>query len=103
LLARIAQGGGTAYLSTADAELRVWSTSQDILAAQTSLMAEIDRQEIEIGAARERLAMSGALLLFYGLSLWSVWYWRGRELTDDSSQLASLDFSDSGDGGGFEG
>ena len=68
-----------------------------------AVMAEIDRQEIEVGAARERPAMSGALLFVYGLSLWSVWYWRGRQLTEDGAQLASMDLPDSSDGGGFEG
>ena len=65
-----------------------------------AVMAEIDQQEIELGAARERPAMSGLLALFYGLSLWSVWYWRGRPEPGDSMHMADLDFSD-GDGGGF--
>ena len=68
-----------------------------------AVMAEIDRQEIEVGAALERPTISGALLFVYGLSLWSVWYWRGRQLTEDGAQLASMDFPDSSDGGGFEG
>jgi len=66
-----------------------------------AVMAEIDRAEIGVGAARERPAMSGILGFIYGLSLWSVWYWRGRQLPGDSSmQVADLDFPD-GDGGGF--
>ena len=66
-----------------------------------AVMAEIDRAEIGDGAARERPAMSGILAFIYGLSLWSVWYWRGRQLPGDSSmQVADLDLPD-GDGGGF--
>jgi len=66
-----------------------------------AVMAEIDRAEINLGAARERPAMSGVLAFIYGLSLWSVWYWRGRQLPGDGSmQMAELDFPD-GDGGGF--
>ena len=48
--------------------------------------------------------MSGVLFFVYGLSLWSVWYWQGRQLPEDGVQLAGLDFSDGGDGaGGFDG
>ena len=66
-----------------------------------AVMAEIDRAEIDVGAARERPAMSGILGFIYGLSLWSVWYWRGRQLPGDSSmQMADLDFPE-GDGGGL--
>ena len=67
-----------------------------------AVMAEIDRAEIEEGAARERPAMSGALLFIYGLSLWSVWYWRGRVLPEQGEQYAGLDFGE-GDGGGMDG
>ncbi len=69
-----------------------------------AIMAEIDRDEIEEGAARERPAMAGVLFFVYGLSLWSVWYWQGRQLPEDGVQLAGLDFPDGGDGGGgFDG
>ena len=68
--------------------------------ATWAVMAEIDQEEIEVGAARERPALAGLLALFYGLSLWSVWYWRGRPEPDDNTQMAALDFSD-GEGGGF--
>jgi methyl-accepting chemotaxis protein len=69
-----------------------------------AVMAEIDRDEIEEGAARERPAMSGVLFFVYGLSLWSVWYWQGRQLPEDGVQLAGLDFPEGGDGsGGFDG
>jgi methyl-accepting chemotaxis protein len=95
--------GMSFILDYRDVEVLSVSLPMPVGDTRWAVMAEIDRQEIEMGAARERPAMSGALLFVYGLSLWSVWYWRGRELTDDSSQLASLDFPDSGDGGGFEG
>ena len=68
-----------------------------------AVMAEIDREEIVQGAARERPNFSGALLFVYGLSLWSVWYWRSRQLPGESEQMAMMDFSDAGDGGGLDG
>jgi hypothetical protein len=65
-------------------------------------MAEVDQAEVQRGAARERPAMSGALLFAYGLSLWSVWYWRGRQLPEeDGGHYAGLE--DFGDGGGMDG
>jgi methyl-accepting chemotaxis protein len=68
-----------------------------------AVMAEIDREEIVQGAARERPNFSGALLFVYGLSLWSVWYWRSRQLPGEGEQITMMDFSDSGDGGGLDG
>lgn len=72
------------------------------------VLAEIDREEIELGAARERPAMTGVLSFVYALSLWSVWYWRNRQSDADGVQLAGMEFSDidgggggDGDGGGF--
>ena len=67
-----------------------------------ALMAEVDRAEIEDGAARERPALAGPLMFFYGLGLWSVWYWRGRVLPEGDAHYASLEFGDS-DGGGLDG
>ncbi len=67
-----------------------------------ALMAEIDRAEIEEGAARERPGLTGPLLFIYGLGLWSVWYWRGRTLPEDGEQYAAMDFGD-GEGGGLDG
>ena len=54
-------------------------------------MAEIDVEEISMAAAAERPNLSGILLFFYGLSIWTVWYWRGRHLSDDNSEYANLD------------
>jgi len=68
-----------------------------------AVMAEIDRQEIVQGAAGERPNFSGALLFVYGLSLWSVWYWRSRQLPGEGDQMAMMEFSESADGGGLEG
>ena len=68
-----------------------------------ALMAEIDRAEIEQGAARERPALSGILLFFYGLGLWSVWYWRGRTLPDEVAQYVPMDFGDGDAGTGLDG
>ena len=65
-----------------------------------AVMAEFDQSEIESGAALERPAMAGLLSLFYGLSLWSVWYWRGGRQSEGGMHLADMDFGD-GDGGGF--
>ena len=59
----------------------------EVMSAYTSLavgrsvwavVAEFDRQEIVDSAAAERPSLSGALAFIYGLSLWSLWYWRGR-------------------------
>ena len=65
-----------------------------------AVIAEFDMAEIAEFAASERPALSGALLLIYSLSLWSVWYWRGRSLPQESTDLPSLDLDDGGDGGG---
>jgi methyl-accepting chemotaxis protein len=65
-----------------------------------AVLAEIDREEVIIAAARDRPAMQRALLFFYGLSLWSLWYWRSRQLPDQELDMAGLDFPD-GDGGGL--
>lgn len=48
-----------------------------------AILAEIDSAEIRTGAAAERPALAGILSLFYGLSLWSIWYSRGRELPNE--------------------
>jgi hypothetical protein len=74
----------------------------DVGSERWALMAEIDRAEVEEGAARERPALTGALIFIYGLGLWSVWYWRGRTLPEEGTQYASLEFGDS-DGGGVDG
>ncbi len=55
-----------------------------------ALMAEIDREEVVAIAAKERPALAGILALFYGLSLWSVWYWRGRELPQAGGDMTAL-------------
>ena len=74
----------------------------DVGSERWALMAEIDRAEVEEGAARERPALTGALIYVYGLGLWSVWYWRGRTLPEEGTHYASLEFGDS-DGGGVDG
>ena len=67
-----------------------------------AVMAEIDRDEVAAIAARERPALTAPLLFLYGLSLWSVWYWRGRTLPEEGTQHAGLDFGE-GDGGALDG
>lgn len=65
-----------------------------------AVLAEMDEAEVVQFAADERPSLSGALVLIYGLSLWSVWYWRGRRLPeDDFPGMSELDLPD-GDGGG---
>ncbi len=61
--------------------IEVLSAYDSMLVAQSrwAVMAEIDKAEVVTLAASERPAISGALALFYGLSLWSIWYWRGRD------------------------
>lgn len=68
-----------------------------------AVMAEIDRDEVVQGAAREVPNFSAVLLFIYGLSLWSVWYWKSRQLPGEGEQMAMMDFSDSGEGGGLDG
>ncbi|MEH6588199.1 MAG: cache domain-containing protein [Halioglobus sp.] len=67
-----------------------------------AVMAEMDVAEVVDFAASERPALSGALVLIYGLSLWTVWYWRGRRMPDDKqhTDLATIDISE-GDSGGM--
>ena len=47
-----------------------------------------------------KLFEDGALAFFYGLSLWSLWYWRSRQLPDQEVDGLALDFPD-GEGGGI--
>ncbi len=74
-------------------------TPIDVGATRWAVMAEIDQAEIVAFAATQRPALSGALALIYGLALWTIWYWRGRRLPDESqpADLADMSF-DSGDG-----
>jgi methyl-accepting chemotaxis protein len=56
-----------------------------------AVMAEIDRAEVRLGAAQERPNLTGILLFFYGLSLWSAWYWRGGQAPGTAPDYASMD------------
>ena len=89
-------------------DVDVLSSYDSIVVARSrwAVMAEIDRAEVVALAAKERPAIGGALLLLYGLSLWSIWYWRGREMPQGSgesppAELGGGEFSD--DGGGLSG
>ncbi|MBE9540024.1 MAG: cache domain-containing protein [Proteobacteria bacterium] len=87
----------------------------EVMSAYTSLavgrsvwavVAEFDRQEIIDSAAAERPSLSGALAFIYGLSLWSLWYWRGRRLDgaaggDTDIADIELDVGDFGDSSGM--
>ncbi len=64
-----------------------------------AVLAEIDEAEIADFAAAERPALGPALLLIYGLSLWSIWYWRGRRMPEDESALPDMDMPDGPDPG----
>jgi methyl-accepting chemotaxis protein len=85
-------------------DIEVLSSYDSIAVARSrwAVMAEIDRDEVVALAARERPAIGGALLLLYGLSLWSLWYWRGREMPHSSGELppAELGSAEFGDDGG---
>jgi len=88
----------------------------EVMSAYTSLtvgsnvwavVAEFDRDEIVSSAAAERPSLTGVLLLIYGLSLWSVWYWRGSRMDGVASdglgadlELNIGDFGDSSSIGG---
>ena len=77
--------------------VEVLSAYDSIPVAQSrwAVMAEIDRAEVAVLAARERPAIGGALLLLYGLSLWSIWYWRGREMPQANGDLAPAEMGNS--------
>jgi len=63
-----------------------------------ALMAEMDTQEIAREAARERPSIAGILAFIYGLSLWTLWYWRLRYLPEGAADAAMLnDLVDSPD------
>ena len=57
----------------------------DIGKFRWAVLAEIDDAEVVQFATLQRPALSGALALIYGLSLWTVWYWRGRRLPEDGA------------------
>ena len=78
------------------------SLPMDVGDTRWAVMAEIDRDEIGDIAASDRPSLAAPLLFLYGLSLWSVWYWRGRTLPEEGAQFAGLDFGD-GDAGGMDG
>lgn len=60
-----------------------------------AVMAEMDKAEIVEFAAGQQPPLGGVLALIYGLSLWTVWYWRGRRLPEDSQGLPGIDLPDS--------
>lgn len=64
-----------------------------------AVLAEIDMAEIAVFAATERPSLAPALLLIYGLSIWTVWYWRGRSMPGDSIGLPDGDLPESLDPG----
>lgn len=70
-----------------------------------AVVAEFDREEIVSSAAAERPSLAGALLFIYGLSLWSVWYWRGSRMDGSvgGGEFADidLDVGDFGDSSGM--
>ena len=70
-----------------------------------AVVAEFDKEEIVSSAAADRPSLSGVLLFIYGLSLWSVWYWRGSRSDGYSGdgELADidLDVGDFGDSSGM--
>ena len=84
-----------------DAEVLSSYSSVNIGGFVWAVMAEIDRAEITQGAARERPALAGALLFFYGLSLWTLWYWQGRPDANPAADISQLDLqgADFGDDG----
>jgi methyl-accepting chemotaxis protein len=65
-------------------------TNYQIGLTSWAVMAEIDRDEILKDAAQDRPNLAGIMLFFYGLSLWSVWYWRGRPSAEEHSAFAEL-------------
>ena len=76
------------------------SLPMDVGQHRWAVLAEIDQSEVAEFAASQRPPLGGALMLIYGLSLWSVWYWRGRKLPDDPINISNMEMADS-DGGGI--
>jgi methyl-accepting chemotaxis protein len=56
------------------------------------VLAEVNREEVISLAAQDRPQLAPALALIYGLSLWSIWYWRGRAAGGEESPMSQLDF-----------
>lgn len=77
--------------------VEVLSAYSSVKVGDTSwaVLAEIDHQEVVADAAQLRPGMSGILMLFYGLSLWSIWYWRARDTHTASEPSAGIELSDS--------
>ncbi|MEM1111118.1 MAG: cache domain-containing protein [Pseudomonadota bacterium] len=68
-----------------------------------AVMAEIDREEIVALAAGEMPDLAGVLALVYGLSLWTLWYWRGRHMPgEDGAAIQAVDLG-GGDSAGESG
>lgn len=67
-----------------------------------SVMAEMDQAEISAFAAEQQPPLGGVLALIYGLSLWTVWYWRGRRLPEDSIAQPAIDLNGSDASGGLD-
>jgi len=87
--------------------VEVLSAYSNITLDQTTwaVLAEIDRDEITAMAGAERPALSGILSFIFALSIWSIWYWQGRQLDDgvieqSSMALDTSDFADKADWGG---
>lgn len=74
----------------------------DVDESRWAIMAEMDRDEVAEIAAGDRPPLGGALLLIYGLSLWSAWYWRGRQLPEQGGDLAGLGEAEASGGSMFE-
>jgi methyl-accepting chemotaxis protein len=70
-------------------------SSIDLGPTKWAVLAEIDRQEIISAAANERPKIASALAFLFGLSFWSIWYWRGRQLPALAADLPPLDNSGS--------
>ena len=69
-----------------------------------AVIAEFDRDEIVASAAEEQPSLTATLLFIYGLSLWSVWYWRGSQSEGEAmGGIADLDMGSLGDSSDFGG
>ena len=103
---RALAGGEGVGLVTDYRGVKVFSAYDNLALGEPrwAVMTEIDIEEVTMAAAAERPNLSGILLFFYGLSLWTVWYWRGRNLSGDNAEYANLDLElDSGDFGDISG
>ncbi|MEH6569985.1 MAG: cache domain-containing protein [Halioglobus sp.] len=85
-----AQSGVEYVVDYRDIEVLSAYTNIEVGDTSWAVMAEIDRAEVRLGAAHERPNLTGILLFFFSLSLWSAWYWRSGQVASSDADFADL-------------